>query len=437
MILQRALRHATCGLIIAVTLVTASLAEANDWPHWRGPNHNGTADATNLPGAWTEDNILWKTPMPGQSSASPIVVGDRIFCVSNSADMKSLLGLCISRDTGEILWEKTFVKDAEQPRRNTLASPSPVSDGTTVYFMFGTGDLIASDFDGNVKWSKNLVAEYGPINQQFGYSSTPLFFKGKLYIAIMRGQWERRELEQFTDETSHILCLDPTDGKEVWKAHRSSDGGDEAFDSYSSPMPYEFGDTAAILSQGGNYVIGHDAATGKELWRQNHNPEKGKMWRLIPSPMAAGEYVIGVQPRGQAAFAILPQPGKSFAYTESHWIYDEKTTDVPNPIYYKGRVILLNDVHGQVFCLDVKSGVPVWTGELEADSRIWSSPVVAEDKMYVMTESGQVITAGIGDGLTILSRNNLGGKECKSTPAIAHGKLFVRTSDTLYCIGNK
>ena len=90
-----------------------------------------------------------------------------------------------------------------------------------------------------------------------------------------------------------------------------------------------------------------------------------------------------------------------------------------------------------MFCLDVKSGVPVWTGELEADSRIWSSPVVAEDKMYVMTESGQVITAGIGDGLTILSRNNLGGKECKSTPAIAHGKLFVRTSDTLYCIGNK
>lgn len=426
--------HAVNTALLVLALLLASNASAGDWPHWRGPHHNGTAEESNLPGAWSEQNILWKSPMPGQSSSSPIVVGERVYCVSNSEDMKTLFGLCLKHDTGEVIWQKALVENVEQPKRNTAASPSPVSDGTTVYFTFGTGDLIATDLDGNVKWSKNLVADYGPISQQFGYSSTPLFFKGKLYVAIMRGQWDRMELDEFTDADSFILCLDPADGKEVWKTHRTSDGANEAFDSYSSPMPYAYGDVSAIITQGGNYVVAHDAATGTELWRQNHNPEMGRFWRLIPSPMAAGELVIGVQPRGGAAFAVRPAPNKTFAYTESHWIFDEKTTDVPTPVFYKDRVYLLNDVRGTVFCLDVATGKPVWTAELDADGRIWSSPVVAEDKMYIMTDTGQVITAAIGEKFEILSRNNLGGAECKSTPAIAHGKLFVRTSENLFCI---
>jgi outer membrane protein assembly factor BamB len=183
--------------------------------------------------------------------------------------------------------------------------------------------------------------------------------------------------------------------------------------------------------------MAHDAATGAELWRQNHNPEMGKMWRLIPSPIAAGELVIGVQPRGQAAFAILPGENKNFAFSESHWIFDTNTTDVPTPVFYKDHLYLLHDVRGLLFCLEAKTGKEVWKGELDADSRIWSSPVVADDKMYIMTENGQVITVGIGDGFEVLSRNSLGGTICKSSPAIADNKLFVRTSDALYCIGNK
>lgn len=416
---------------------TATPATAGDWPHWRGPHHNGTADETGMPAALSGDSILWKFPMPGISSASPIVLGDRVFCVSNDDSMRQLLGICVERDTGKLLWKKPLVTDAEQPRRNSAASPSPVVDGKQVYFMFGTGDLIATDLEGNVAWSKNLVNEYGPINPQFGYSSTPLLFKGNLYVMIIRGQWDRKSLDDFTDEDAHIICMNPATGDVVWRTHRPSDGHDEAMDSYSSPMPYEYGGVAAILSQGGNYVVAHDALTGKELWRQNHNPDMGRMWRLIPSPMAAGELVIGVQPRGQAAFAILPETGKSFAYNESRWIFDEKTTDVPCPVYYKDRVYLLNGVRGLLFCLDAKSGQEIWRGEMEAESRIWSSPVVADGTMYCMTEEGQVIAASIGDSFKLLSRVSLGGKECKSTMAIADRKLFVRTSDALYCLGAK
>lgn len=430
----KAISRGIAVLLFTFAWAPALNARAGDWLHWRGPHHNGTAEEVNMPGNWSQDNILWKSAMPGHSSSSPIVVGDRVYCVLNSEDMKSLLGICLNRDTGKVLWQKVLVENVVQPKRNTAASPSPVSDGSSVFFMFGTGDLIATDLDGNVKWSRNLVKDYGPISQQFGYSSTPLFFKGKLYVSILRGQWDRLELDQFTDADSHILCLDPADGREVWKIHRPSDGANEAFDSYSSPMPYAYGDVAAILTQGGNYVVAHDATTGKELWRQNHNPEMGRFWRLIPSLMAAGELVIGVQPRGGAAFAIKPEPGKNFAYTESHWIFDEKTTDVPTPVFYKDRVYLLNDVLGKLFCLDVATGKPVWTADLDADGRIWSSPVVAEDKMYIMSDTGQIITAQIGEQFTLLSRNNLGGSACKSTPAIADGKLFVRTSDTLYCI---
>lgn len=427
------------GLCSLLAIAAGLCAGAEDWPHWRGPNHNGAAEASGLPGQWNQENIVWKTPMPGQSSASPIVIGDRIFCTSNSADLTTLSGLCLSRDTGEVLWQKEFVKGVEQPRRNTLASPSPVSDGSHVYFMFGTGDLIACDLDGNVKWSKNLEKEYGPISPQFGYSSTPLLFKGNLYIMIIRGQWDRAQLDDFTDEDSYVICMNPANGEVIWRTHRNSDGRDEAMDSYASPMPYEHGGVSAVLTQGANYVIAHDAATGKELWRQNHNPDMGRMWRLIPSPMAADELVIGVQPRGQAAFAILPEEGKTIAYRDSKWIFEEKTTDVPCPVYYGGRVYLLNGVRGLLFCLDPKTGELLWTGDLSNEnySRVWASPVAADGKMYCMTEEGQVITLAIGDEFKVLSRNMLGGTECKATIAISGDRLFVRTSDALYCIANK
>ena len=422
-------------LVVGGALLAASpVALGSDWLHFRGPHFNGTSDDTGLPGVWDKDAIVWQTPMPGISSASPIILGDRVYCISNSDDMESLEALCLDQATGKVIWQKEFATGVDQPRRNSLASPSPVSDGEKIYFTFGTGDLIATDLDGNVVWHKKLVDDYGPINQQFGYSATPLPFKGKLYIAIMRGQWDRAELLDFTDEDSHVICLDSSNGKELWKAHRSSDGHDEAFDSYTSPIPYDYGGVSAIITQGGNYVIAHDAQTGKELWRQNHNPEMGKMWRLIPSPVVAEDLVIGVQPRGLSPFAIKPETGKSFAFDESLWIFDGKTTDVPTPVYHEGRVYLLNGVRKLLYCLDAKTGKELWVGEVDADSRIWASPVMADGKMYCLTEAGQVVTMKVGETFEMLSTVSLGGKECKSSIAIADGKLYVRSSDALYCI---
>ena len=425
----------TLSLLACMVVFAFSRTEAEDWPHFRGPHFNGTSDETGLPDVLSSESIRWRTPLPGMSSASPVVLGDRVYCTSNSEDMTALEGLCISRDTGKIIWRKTFVSDVEQPRRNSMASPSPVTDGERIYFTFGSGDIIATDPDGNVQWSKNLVEEYGPINQQFGYSATPLPFKGKLYVAVMRGQWDRMSLNEFTDADSYVLCLDSKTGAEVWKTHRTSDGHDEAFDAYTSPTAYDYGGVTAIITQGANYVIAHDADTGKELWRQNHNPEMGKMWRLIPSPVVAEDLVIGVQPRGLKPFGIRPEAGKSFSFDESLWIYDGKTTDVPTPVYDEGRVYLLNGVRKLLYCLEAETGKKLWIGKVEADSRIWSSPVMGDGKMYFLTQNGQVLVAKVGESFEMLSAVSLGGKECKSTIAISDGKLFVRTSDALYCLG--
>ena len=420
-----------------VAAVTADGAHADDWRHWRGPHFNGTSDETVFPTELSEDNILWRAPMPALSSASPMILGKRVYCVSNSEDMTALLGYCIDRDTGKILWQKEFAKDIEQPRRNTAASPSPVSDGERVYFTFGTSDIFATDPDGNILWALNLKNKYGPVSQQFGYSATPLPFKGKLYIAVMRGQWDRKELDDFTDEDSFILCLDPATGAEVWKTHRSSDGHDEAFDAYNSPMPYEYNGVTAIITEGGNYLMAHDAATGKELWRQNYNPDMEKFWRLIPSPVQAEELVIGVQPRGLSPFAVRPEAGMSASFDKAHWVYDGKTTDVPTPTYHDGRVYLLNDVRKLLYCLEATTGKELWVGEVDADSRIWSSPVLANGTMYCLTEQGQVVTMSVGETFTMGTTFMLGGKECKSTIGLSDGKLFVRTSDALYCLGAK
>ena len=154
-----------------------------------------------------------------------------------------------------------------------MASCSPVTDGKLVYFMFGTGDLFALDFDGNEVWSKDLEREYGPIGQQFGYSSSPLLYKDRLYLPLLHGQWSvGGPWSSYTDKDSYVLCLDAASGEEVWKVHRPTDARGESFDSYGSAIPYEAGGPPAIIVQGGDYVTGHDPATGKELWRQAHNP---------------------------------------------------------------------------------------------------------------------------------------------------------------------
>ncbi len=425
---------------VIVAFVFAVLpAGAADWPNWRGPNHNGSTEAENLPTDFSATkNVAWTVDMPGVSSATPAIVGDRVYVVTNDATQTKCSGMAIDAANGNVIWSREFITNGEKNARNDMASCSPVSDGERVYFMFGNSDLFVVDTDGKDLWSKNLDRDFGPVKTNWGYSSSPLLYHGRLYIQVLRGQWDTDlGMKNHTDKDSYVVALDAKSGETIWRIHRPTDAHAESFDAYTSPIPYEGGEEAVIAIMGGDYITGHNLDTGEEVWRHFHNPRQGDFDRLIPSPVVADNLIVGMQPRGVDAFAFNPADGKNLKYEDSTWIFDDKTADVPTPAYYNERLFIVNGARKELLCIDPKSGKALYYEDLEADSRIWSSPTVADGKVYALTENGQVVIAAASDTFKVINRIDLGSSApAKSSIAIADNRLFIRTADKLYCIGD-
>lgn len=172
----------TSAVIIIVVLLVGARVLAGDWPHWRGPFLNGSSDEKNLPATWSKtENVIWVASLPGHSSATPIIANGKVFVSSTDRNSDALLALCFDARSGKELWRKKLGESSRKVPRNNPATPSPVTDGRHVYFMYGTGDLAGLDYEGNVIWSRNIEAEYGNISIKYGYSSSSLLYDDKLY----------------------------------------------------------------------------------------------------------------------------------------------------------------------------------------------------------------------------------------------------------------
>ena len=149
------------------------LAAAENWPQWRGPSSNGSSTETGLPDSCDPALAKWVTTLPGASYATPVVWKDRVFVTSTDPASHGLLALCLNARDGKILWQQRLGDEIKAPQNNG-ATPSPITDGKQVGFLFGSGDLAALDLDGKLLWSLNLVKEHGNLCTKFGYSSSPL-----------------------------------------------------------------------------------------------------------------------------------------------------------------------------------------------------------------------------------------------------------------------
>ena len=249
-------------------LVTASIAlgavaavSADNWPQWRGPSLNGVSAEKNLPVKWSPtENITWKLPVPSRSGATPIVWGDRIFLNVALQDATGDLELwCVDRAKGAVLWKKPLGGGNHRERKQNMSSPSPVTDGTHVWVMTGTGVLKAFDFAGKEIWSRDIQQDYGRFGLNWGYASSPLLHEDALYVQVLHGMK--------TDDPSYLLRIDKATGKTVWKVERPTAAIQESPDAYTTPALLQYGTTTEIVVTGGDVVTGHDPATGKELWR--------------------------------------------------------------------------------------------------------------------------------------------------------------------------
>jgi len=426
-------------LILTAMLLPAGRTSAGDWPHWRGPYLNGSSDEKNLPATWTKtENIAWTASLPGYGSATPVIAKGKVFVSSTDRDSSDLLAMCFDARTGEELWRKKLGASSRKVPRNNLATPSPVTDGKNVYFMYGSGDLASLDYEGNVLWSRNLEAEYGNVSMKWGYSSSPLLYNGKLYILMQRRHTAYRAPENTTLD-AFILAVDASTGKNIWKQPRKTDAQNESLDSYSSPILLQHSGRVEIIVMGADYVTANDPATGKELWRYEYARQKSTRGRNITSPVIVEGLVVGVPSRGADGLLVI-KSGSDGTITDDHvaWRFDGPSPDCSTPLYYKGNLYVLADIKGGVItCLDALTGRQKWQGKLGGSAPWWASITAGEDKLYCISEAAEAVVFAAGDeGFKILHRIDMGDKPTQASIAIADGRLFIRTASKLFCVGN-
>ncbi len=412
-------------LIFFLVLMFGSVAHADNWPQWRGPMMNGVSNEKNLPVSWTtEENVVWKLALPGLSGSTPIVWRDRVFL--NVAEGSDLYLWSVDRVKGTLVWKKLLGNGNVTMRKQNMSSPSPVTDGKNVYVMTGTGVLKGFDFSGKELWSRDLQREYGAFGLNWGYASSPLLAADALYIQVLHGMK--------TDDPSYVMRLDKNSGKTIWKVDRPTDAVMESPDSYTTPAVLRYGKTTELIVTGGDCVTGHDLRSGKELWRANGlNPEKNGNYRIVASPVIFNE-IIYAPTRVKPLLAL--KAGGRGDVTISHLLWSTiNGPDVPTPVTDGQYFYVVND-RGIMWCLDAKTGAEVYAQQRLKPGAYSGSPVLADGKIYVTNEDGLTSVVRAGAKFEVLAENML-NDYCLSSPAISDGQIFIRTSQTLYCIGKK
>lgn len=436
--------------LLVLLALTLTAARAENWPNWRGPAQNGSSPETGLPAKFSRtEGVKWAADVPGISASVPVIWGDKVFLTAPIAEEKKLVGLCYDASTGKELWRRTVSEGGLQwDNKSNLASPSPVTDGERVVFLFADAVAASYDLAGNLQWRRDLTQTHGAFATQWTYGSSPLLDSGRLYIQVL----QRDEVFDFQgfrkgtpgkDMASYILALDPATGKDLWKVTRPSDALAESLEGFSSPVCHDVNGQRQLLIVGGDCITGHDAATGAELWRWGTwNTEKIGHWRLVPSVVAGDGIALACAPKKNPVYAVK-LGGKGTA--EIAYVTDPKdaSSDVSTPAFHDGKFYILDSDRRSLSCLHAKTGKLLWQGDLGSKAKFEGSPTVADGKVYMTNFWGQVYVAKAGgDSFELLSVNEMGdgskpngdASSVRSSIAVANGALYIRTQDKLFCV---
>ncbi len=351
------------------------------------------------------------------------MTGDRVFL--NVADGDTVFLWCVDRKTGGVAWKRPLGSSAGHAhRKHNMSTPSPVTDGRRVFVMSGNGVLKGFEADGRELWSRDLQKEYGAFGLNWGYGSSPLLFEGVLYVPVLQGMR--------TDDPSYLLAVDAATGRNRFRVERPTDALQESPDAYITPTLARRGDAAEIVLTGGDVVTGHDPATGKEKWRaQGLNPGRDPNFRIVASPVAAGDLVVA--PTRVKPMLVLRAFGAGDVTKSAlQWSFD-RGPDVPTPAT-DGTLLYVVTDNGLLSCLDLATGKVHYGPQRLRVGTYSSSPLLADGKLYVTNEDGLTSVVKAGTTFELLAENPLDDFTL-SSPAAAAGQLFIRTKGHLYVIG--
>jgi outer membrane protein assembly factor BamB len=484
------------ALFIAPSLTNPSAASpqpkgnaaADDWSQFRGPNGTGVAATTGLPSEFgPKKNVVWKTALPPGHS-SPVLTHNRIFITAHTAEKQTykLLVICLDRQTGKLLWQREVprLREGRLQLVNGPASPSPVTDGTNVYVFFQEFGLVSYDGAGKERWKFQL----GPFNMFYGFGASPILVDDKVILPIDQDspssyliavdknsgkvRWKvdrpvvisgystpivyqpKQGAKQIViPESFQLSAYSVEDGKRVWwvrglacemKSIASHDAEYLYINGWGFPtnqpgqqvatIPFDAG--LAKYDKDGDHQIAKSEVSGTdsmakmlstafEAFDTDRNDKlNDKDWEVFRAMMASENGLLAIKLGGQ---------GDQTA-TAIRWRYQKPVPQVPSTLLYKGVLYMIND-SGILISFDPTTGNVIKQGRLHgAIDKYFSSPVAADDKVFLIGEGGAVSVLKAAGDWEVLAVNEL-DDETFATPAIADGRIYIRTRSALYCFG--
>ena len=438
-------------LVVFAAIVLAGVSlSAQNWPAFRGTNAAGVADGRPTAVKWNapaNENVAWKTPVPGVAVSSPIVWGNRVFVSTavssdpkqgirtglygdveplNDASTHAWRLLAIDKNTGKVLWDKLAHEGVPKTKRHpksSQASPTPVTDGRHVIVSFGSEGLYAYDMDGRPLWTQDLgvlnAGWFFDPDYEWGVGSSPIIYKN---LVIVQCDIQRH---------SFVAAFDVDTGKQVWRTER------DEIPSWSTPTIFESSGKAELVTQATKFIRGYDPMTGKELWKLSGNSEI-----TIPTPIVGPGVVVitngyrGVQP----IFAVKPGASGDItlkdAQTKSDfiaWSMNRGGPYIPTPLVYGDQLYVLQ-IGGVLASYRVSTGERVYQERLGGTGGAFSaSPVAADGKIYCVSEDGDVFVVKAGPTYELLAKNAI-GEVVMATPAVSDGMLIFRGLHNVYAI---
>lgn len=413
------------AVAVPLLLAVASHLNAGDWPAFRGPHGDGHADGA-APTKWSaSENVAWKTPLPRPANGSPIVSRGSVFVTCPEDGEGKLRSLyCFDARSGKLRWVKTvdFGKQTVTHDTNPYCGTTPVSNGKQVVVWHGSAGLFCYDLDGSELWSRNL----GEFEHMWGYGTSPILHDGR--VILHTGP---------SHERIFTLALRLETGETVWQTDEPQDGdGDHRKDgkyhgSWSTPIVAKVGGETQLIVSLPSRVNGYDPRTGKLLWWCDGLRHDGGDLSYS-SPIACGDlcFITGGFNGPAMAFRL----GGRGNLTDSGrlWRREREPQSIGTGVFVDGFVYRPNAGPGTVECVEPSRGDVQWTQRASANS--WSSIVAAGGLLYSIDQNGTtVVFKPNPEKFEEVATNSL-GEATNATPAVADGRIYIRTAGHLWCM---
>jgi outer membrane protein assembly factor BamB len=412
---------AVAAVAIGASLLLAGVAQADDWPQWRGPKRDGISQEKNLLKTWPKGGpkLLWQVKEVGYGYGSVAVAGGRIYLTGNKG-LDNEFVTALDGKNGKLLWATRLGKvgNPDQQPNYPGARSTPTVDGNLLYALSSDGDLACLETaSGKVRWRKSLRSDFSGKPGVWAYAESPLVDGNKVIVTP-------------GGEQATLVALDKKTGNVLWKS--AVPGGDVA--GYASAIAVDSNSSGGVRQQYVQYLskglVGVDAQTGKFLWRFDKTLDT-RFGVHAATPISASNTIYSASAVG-GGLARLQVMGGSVA---AEAVYVERKA--PNALGGAVKVgdYLYGTTNAVLLCTEYATGKVMW----EERSVGAASVCYADGRLYVRGENGEVaLVEATPAGYRELGRftppdqPERGQAKAWPYPAVAAGRLYIRDVGSLW-----